>query len=278
MPINWKKASPEQIHARNEKRRQRYATLDLDQKNLIRAHESVKSQARRSSSVSTQDESLTKRWARLASWDEKTILPPHMYKDMYSTTEFYKVRDHYNKACTNCGTWTFDQLWKFAPKNDPIKFLPHQLAVYKRILRYPNEYDMLCTGCAYYRRMQTIIWIFTDSPMYSTGEFVQSKELIEAAYPRDPKELIKKIRSGAIKAIMCGATRRINPLILTPEMRERREWMAQDPGYIKISPIYNNIRNSQRHIMDEATWFTNDPKSSPSLPPREKSPIELAYF
>jgi hypothetical protein len=267
MPVNWSKASPERIHKRNVKRRQRYANLDPNVKKEILSKDTKRIQETREASGIT----IEKRWAlklkKLSEWDGRGPLPTRLWI-MHATTEFLKVKKLYGNLCTTpgCGGRSLDYFWHFAPKSDPIRWLPHRQAAYQRILRYPEEYDMVCSSCAYHRNILAVAWVFQDNPPLLKPDASETTaytyNLTVNAYPRDKRALLDKIKAGVVKGFM-GFQSRVKWKQLPAFLRENYLSALDSPGFIRVNPLYKNIRNGYRRMMYEEQWF-KQPGTTPS--------------
>lgn len=229
----------------------------------------------------TRMERWIDRCRKLSAWDPCTPTPWTQAK-IDATREFKKVKELYAGICTSpgCGGRSLDCFWHFAPKSDPLRWQPHTVGAYQRILRYPDEYDMLCGICALDRHFATLAWVWQDVPPESTSStpphLVYSRQLIAAAYPRDHDQLLELVNCGKIKAFV-GFTSRVKYKLMSPEMKEVFATCTKNPAFLRLNPLYKNIRTSYRKMVDPDLWSRQQVSTS-STPPRPLSLIEQFYF
>lgn len=273
MPIDWKKATPEQLRIRNAKRREAYANMALEAKEKIRT-----------ASANYQKKIYEPRGDWMACWIRKCHrlqalnggFPPEFFYPALATVQLRLCFEHFT-CCSICGLDRrryFEGSWQFAPKSDPLQWQPHKEKAYKRILKDLDLYDMLCPECVVMRRGMSAMRLWQpERPQVGNNQWA----VIAAAYPDNFPDLLKKMQSGEIKSVICG--NHDNQYMKFPEFREAHIKMQSNPELLHYNPVYQNILNSYRSIMElQPCQFPKPAVSTPSTPIREKSPIELAYF
>lgn len=195
MATDWKLASPEQIAARNAKRREAYAKLDLEKKLAVQKAAKEQGYKRKKPTVprtswlqqpdGTWKELTHLDWVkwidrkkkkmdahkkvfmakldRYQAWQRAGgLFPwPNLQDKAEVSKLFVRIMHLLGRKCCHCQDWKmFDFSWRLTRKDDFLAFVPFRKDAYEKVLKNIDQYCVYCLRCAFDLRIYTFAWIF----------------------------------------------------------------------------------------------------------------------